>query len=165
MQVEITNISGQEPYDIFVCDIDALNCIWIDNISDSQLPFYFDIPSIFQTYGNNFVVKMVDSNLCQFTTTSTMASPTPTPTNTQTPTITPTNTATPTLTPTNTATPTVTPTFTSTSTQTPTPTKTSTPTTTQTPTVTPTITPTINSRRQKCSRLKIIYLFYNDDLY
>jgi hypothetical protein len=59
-------------------------------------------------------------------------SPTPTPTNTQTPTITPTNTQTPTVTPTNTQTPTRTPTAT------PTP-------VTATPTPTPTLTPSLTA--------------------
>ena len=82
MQVEITNISGSEPYDIFVCDINALNCVWIDNINDSDLPYLFDLPEIFASYENNFVIKFIDSNLCSFTTQSVLVTPTPTPTNT-----------------------------------------------------------------------------------
>ncbi len=78
----------------------------------------------------------------------TLATPTPTPTDTPTPTFTPTHTPTPTNTPTVTPTPTdtPTPTFTPVNTVTPTPTvtptATNTPTETPTPTDTPTITPT-----------------------
>jgi len=144
VQVEITNISGSEPYDIFVCDINALNCVWIDNINDSDLPYLFDLPEIFASYENNFVIKFIDSNLCSLTTQSVLVTPTPTPTNTNTPTQTPTNTVTPSITPTNTKTPTLTPTNTVTPTLSPTSTKTPTPsvTTTKTPTVTPTSTKT-----------------------
>ncbi|GEM_PF-5113975 len=91
-----------------------------------------------------------------FTSLQTIATPTPTPTNTLTPTLTPTATKTPTITPTatntktptitptytNTATPTRTPTITPTSTVTPTPTKTATATVTPTPTNTATNSPT-----------------------
>lgn len=142
MQVEITNISGSEPYDIFVCDINALNCIWIDNINDSDLPFLFDVPEIFSSYENNFIIKFVDSNLCSFTAQSVLVTPTPTPTNTNTPTQTPTNTVTPSVTTTNTKTPTVTPTNTVTPTVSPTLTKTPTPSVTTTKTPTQTVTNT-----------------------
>lgn len=138
MYVEISNISGSEPFNLFVCDLNEQNCIWIDLIYLSDLPYEFDIPTIFETYENNFTIKIVDSNFCSFYTSSVLATPTPTPTNTVTPTNTPTNTVTPTNTPTNSETPTVTPT----STVTPTPTVTSTETNTPTPTVTPTNTET-----------------------
>jgi hypothetical protein len=136
MLVEITNITGSEPYDIFVCDIIAQNCIWIDNITDSELPYSFLLPEIFSSYENNFTIKFVDSNLCQFTTQSVQVTPTQTPTNTITPTQTPTNTETPTLTPTNTLTPTIT--LSNSETPTQTPTQTFTPTNTLTVTPTPT---------------------------
>ena len=142
MQVEITNITGKEPFDIFVCDINDQNCVWVDNILESDLPYTFNLPEIFSSYENNFNIKFVDDNLCSFSTTSVQATPTPTPTNTTTPTQTPTNTVTPSFTPTNT----VTPSITATNTLTPSPTltespaasQTSTPTLTRTPTITPT---------------------------
>jgi hypothetical protein len=142
VEVQITNIEGLEPFDIFVCDSNEQNCLWVANIFKSQLPYSFYLPELFQSYGNNFVIKSVDSNLCSFSTDSVMATPTPTPTNTQTPTNTPTNTLTPTNTPTNTLTPTVTPTNTTTPTTTATVTATPTITTTSTKTPTPTVTPT-----------------------
>jgi hypothetical protein len=163
-QVTINTLTGTPPYYVYVCDADALNCVYIATISST--PYVFNVPPPLDAQ-SEVCVKVVDINDCEIiqcgniipdlTPTPTVTpSPTvtigltPTATETQTPTPTPTvtigltPTATETQTPTPTRTPTVTPTVTTTVTQTPTnsPTVTMTPTNSGTPNVTPTNTPT-----------------------
>ena len=163
-QVTINTLTGTPPYYVYVCDADALNCVYIATISST--PYVFNVPPPLDAQ-SEVCVKVVDINDCEIiqcgniipdlTPTPTVTpSPTvtigltPTATETQTPTPTPTvtigltPTATETQTPTPTRTPTVTPTVTTTVTQSPTrtPTVTMTPTNSGTPNVTPTNTPT-----------------------
>jgi hypothetical protein len=147
IQVTIENITGQTPYDIYICQTGGTGCFYMTTIS--SVPYSFDIPSPYDT-SLAYMVKIIDNNGCvisgQSSVLSVCPSPTPTPSNTATPTVTPTVTpssVTPTPTPTNTKTPTPTVTPTKTSTPTVTPTKTSTPTVTPTKTSTPTVTPTV----------------------
>lgn len=152
-QIIVDSVNGIPPYKIFVCDYNQYNCDFIDIVTNSIPPiFYFEVPSKYD-YSPIFIVKIVDSQNCEFVKIYSCSSPTNTPTITSTvtitPTITPTNSLTPTVSPTE-VTPTVTPTFTPTMTKTPnatnTPnsTQTSTVTKTKTPSITPTITPTIS---------------------
>jgi hypothetical protein len=163
-QVTINSLTGTSPYDVYVCDSNVLNCVYIATISST--PYVFDVPPPLDAQ-SEICVKVIDINGCEIiqcgaitpnVTPSPTVTPTPTvtigltptATETQTPTPTPTvtigltPTATETQTPTPTRTPTVTPTVTTTVTKTPTntPTVTTTPTQSGTPNVTPTNTPT-----------------------
>ncbi len=145
INVNIDNITGASPYNIFICDSVGSPCYYITQIAST--PYSFVIPPPLNNV-SSFILKVVDVNNCQFTSPVTLPTPTPTNTPSNTPTITPTKTSTPTNTSTPTQTPTTTPTITPTKTTTPTstvtrtPTKTPTKTPTQTPTTTPTTTPT-----------------------
>jgi hypothetical protein len=141
--ININNISGATPFNVYLCDEFNITCVYINTIPSSSLPYNFQVPSIMEGQ-LSFNLKVIDNNGCISVSNILLGpppSPTPTPTNTVTPTITPTNTTTPTITPTNTTTPTITPTNTVTPTLTATPTNT--PTNTLTPTPTNTPTPTI----------------------
>lgn len=149
VQVTINNITGQTPFDIYVCQVDGSGCFYISTITNASFPFTFEIPAPYNS-SPNYLIKAIDANNCVISGTSAVVTPLPslTPTNTvtptidPTPTITPTNTVTPSNTPTTTPTNTVTPTVTPTNTLTPGLTPTTTPTNTDTPTATPTTTPT-----------------------
>ena len=116
-EVTITNITGQTPYDIYICQPDGTGCIYIARIS--SVPYTFNIPKPYDVY-DSYMLKIIDNINCVATGVESVticeptATPTPGPTSTQTPTPTatptpgPTSTQTPT--PTNTATPTPTPT-------------------------------------------------------
>jgi hypothetical protein len=128
VQVTINSVTGQSPYDIYICQSGGTGCFYITTIS--TIPYVFDIPAPYDT-SSSYMLKVVDDNDCIISgVESVNSTPTPTPTNTSTPTTTPTNTPTNTSTPTTTPTNTTTPTSTQilTSTPTPTPTETSTPT-------------------------------------
>jgi len=121
-KVIISTVTANTPVDIYYCDAMSASCVFVS--SASTFPYEFEVPSPY--CDTNFVIKMVDSQLCEvgenvyITPTPTMTqTQTQTPTMTQTQTETPTNTPTPTQTPTNTETPTQTPTTTTTPTTTP----------------------------------------------
>ena len=130
--ININNISGATPFNVYLCDEFNITCVYINTIPSSSLPYNFQIPSIMEGQVS-FNLKVVDNNGCT-SISNILLGPPPSPT----PTTTPTNTITPTITPTNTVTPTITPSITPTNTQTITPTNTQTPTITPTNTQTPT---------------------------
>lgn len=122
-QVLINNITGQPPYDVYICQPDGTGCIYISRINSS--PYLFEIPAPYDIY-DSYMLKIIDGNNCVISGVENVEECviTPTPAPTATPTVTPT------VTPTNTITPTPTPTPTNTITPTETPTPTPTPTTT-----------------------------------
>ena len=149
LKVTIDSITGQTPYNVYLCQPDGSGCIFITTISSA--PYEFDVPPPYNNV-STYLLKLIDANGCIITTiistipVTPTITPTQTPTNTETPTQTPTQTPTPTvtmgITPTQTPTNTETPTQTPTNTETPTPTNTETPTPTNTETPTPTNTET-----------------------
>ena len=134
-QVTINSLTGTSPYDVYVCDSNVLNCVYIATISST--PYVFNVPPPLDAQ-SEICVKVVDINGCIITQCGSI-----TPNVTPTSTVTPTPTVTIGLTPTATETPTVTPTPTVTLGLTPTATEAQTPTPTKTPTVTPTVTTTV----------------------
>jgi hypothetical protein len=138
--ITIDSIAGTPPYQIYICDIFEINCVFITTYFDYVPPsLTFSVPSGY-TYAPILLIKIIDSTGCVYTQNYTCTTPTPTPSVTPTipptpsvtptisvtPSITPTNTVTPSITPTNTVTPSITPTNTVTPTNTITPTPTST---------------------------------------
>ena len=112
----IYSITGQSPYDVYVCQADGTGCFYMTTVS--SVPYTFTIP---QPYNNatSYMIKIVDDNGCIITGIQDVVScdvvtPSPTPLVTKTPTATPTPTHT--NTPTHTSTPTNTPSITSTNT-------------------------------------------------
>lgn len=143
--ITIDSISGIPPYQIYVCDIFEINCVFITTYVDYIPPSVsFPIPSGY-TYAPILLIKIIDSTGCVYTQNYTCTTPTPTPS--VTPTVTPTISLTPSITPTISVTPSFTPTPSITPSITPTQTVTPshTPTQTITPTVTTTPTPTSTS--------------------
>jgi hypothetical protein len=130
-QITINTINGIPPYSIYVCTPFLLNCNLVSS-GVTTLPFSFESPSAY-TNSPSVLVKIIDSQNCEFTQVYNCITLTPTPS----------VTVTPSYTPSNTATPFVTPSVTQTSySPTPTPTNTVTPSFTTSPTPTPTPNPT-----------------------
>lgn len=83
VQVTINDISGQTPYDIYVCQVDGSGCFYISTITDSSFPYVFDIPAPNDTSAN-YMIKAIDANGCIISGTSSVSffvTPTPTPWN------------------------------------------------------------------------------------
>lgn len=57
--VNILSITGQSPYDIYVCDVNGNNCFYVDRITETTYEFY--IPSPNDKY-NTYLLKLVDGN-------------------------------------------------------------------------------------------------------
>lgn len=121
VNIEITTITANTPFEVYVCDALSGSCTYISTVSSP--PFQFEVDDTYAT--SNFTIKVVDVAGCIVYHTVAI---TPTPT----PTMTPTSSKTPTPTPTKTVTPTVTPSVTSSIPASPTPTPTTTPTPTPT---------------------------------
>jgi hypothetical protein len=87
VQVTINNISGQTPFDIYVCQVDGTGCFYISTITSSSFPYIFNIPAPYNT-SPNYMVKAIDANNCVISGTQAvvLGNPTPTPTTTPTPT-------------------------------------------------------------------------------
>lgn len=66
IQVTINNITGQTPYDVYICQGDATGCFYISTITQSQLPYVFDIPVPYDT-GTSYLLRLVDANNCIIT--------------------------------------------------------------------------------------------------
>ena len=104
VQLTINSITGQSPYDVYVCQSGGIGCFYIATIT--SVPYTFTIPAPFDNY-SSYRLKIVDNQGCVITaeepvTTCSFITQTPMPTSTVTPTV----TTTPTTTPTNTPTPT-----------------------------------------------------------
>ncbi len=112
-QIQINSISGTSPFDIYMCDIGMVECIFIETVTSPTYPITITYPTTL-IGTTSFVIKIVDGNGCQLFQPYTQPTPTPTPS------ITPTNTITPTVTPTPSITPTIGLSMTPTPTQTPT---------------------------------------------
>lgn len=124
-QITINTINGVPPYTIYVCDVSQVNCAFVAS-GVTSMPNTFTVPDAFLGY-ITVLVKVTDSNNCDYLSIISCITQTPTPSVTRTPTFTPSQT------PSNSVTPSVTQTSITT---------TPTPSFTQTPTITPTFSPT-----------------------
>ena len=61
VQVTINSITGQSPYDLYICQSNGGNCFYITTISST--PYVFDIPSPYDT-SPSYMLKVVDANNC-----------------------------------------------------------------------------------------------------
>jgi len=61
ISVSITNIVGQQPFDVYVCQEDGTGCFYIATITNTS--YEFDIP---EPYDNSteYLFKIVDNNGC-----------------------------------------------------------------------------------------------------
>lgn len=61
--INISNISGATPFNIYLCDDSIITCVYIDTIPSSSLPYDFQVPSIMEGQVS-FNLKVIDSNGC-----------------------------------------------------------------------------------------------------
>lgn len=60
-QIIITGITGSSPFDIYLCQSNNTDCIYIDRTSNTS--YSFIIPPPYDT-ADSYVLKIVDSNGC-----------------------------------------------------------------------------------------------------
>jgi len=70
IKVNINGITGQSPYDIYVCQSSINDCIYINTISGTT--YSFDLPKPFD---NNveYILKVIDNNGRVITKTTSVA--------------------------------------------------------------------------------------------
>lgn len=67
IQVIINGITGQSPYNIYICQPDGSGCFYISTITTNT--YSFDIPSPYN-YSTEYMLKIVDNNNCIISGTS-----------------------------------------------------------------------------------------------
>lgn len=72
VRVNISNITGSTPFDIYICQSGGTSCFYINTISSAQLPNYeFDIPPPYDT-STSYMLKVIDSLGCIISGTTTV---------------------------------------------------------------------------------------------
>jgi hypothetical protein len=61
VQVTISSITGQSPYDIYICQSDGSGCFYVTTIT--TIPYVFDIPAPYDT-SSSYMLRVVDANNC-----------------------------------------------------------------------------------------------------
>ena len=69
VQVTINSITGQSPYDIYICQSGGTDCFYITTIS--SIPYIFDIPAPYNT-SSSYMLKIIDTNNCIISGTTTV---------------------------------------------------------------------------------------------
>jgi hypothetical protein len=59
--IVISGVTGQSPYNVYICDDLLTNCSWVSNFS--SVPFTFELPMMFLGE-TDFAVKIIDGNGC-----------------------------------------------------------------------------------------------------
>ena len=61
--ININNISGATPFNVYLCDEFNITCVYIDTVPSTSLPYDFQVPSIMESQVS-FNLKVVDNNGC-----------------------------------------------------------------------------------------------------
>jgi hypothetical protein len=70
VQVTISNVTGQTPYDVYVCQTNGSSCFYITTISST--PYIFDIPAPYNNL-SAYMLKLIDGNNCIISGTTTVS--------------------------------------------------------------------------------------------
>ncbi len=61
--VTINSITGNTPFEVYLCMSDQNSCYYIDYINVSQIPYTFNVPIPIQDMGS-YCLKIIDSDGC-----------------------------------------------------------------------------------------------------
>ena len=61
IQVTISGITGQSPYDVYICQTGGTGCYYMTTITSA--PYIFDIPAPYDT-SSSYMLKLIDDNGC-----------------------------------------------------------------------------------------------------
>lgn len=64
IQVTISDITGQTPYDIYICQSGGTGCFYMATIS--FVPYIFDIPAPYDNL-SSYMLKIIDNKGCVIT--------------------------------------------------------------------------------------------------
>jgi len=63
IDITINNITGQTPFDIYVCYTDQTYCVYAATIDSSELPYTFEVPIPFSNV-DGVNLRIIDDNDC-----------------------------------------------------------------------------------------------------
>ena len=63
VQVTVNNITGSTPYQIFICDSNQSNCIYVSQITSGELPYNFTVPPPYDK-NTQYCLKVIDKDNC-----------------------------------------------------------------------------------------------------
>ena len=61
-QIQITNLGGSSPFDVYTCDTGYTTCVYVSTITSGQVPYTFDLPFI-QEGMNPIGLRVIDNFL------------------------------------------------------------------------------------------------------
>jgi hypothetical protein len=61
VQVTINSITGQSPYDVYICQTGGTGCFYMTTITNA--PYVFNIPTPYDT-SSSYMLKLIDENGC-----------------------------------------------------------------------------------------------------
>lgn len=61
--ITISNLTGQDPFDIYICDSGSTVCYFVNTITTGDIPYVFQVPIPFGSL-TSFNIKAVDDNNC-----------------------------------------------------------------------------------------------------
>jgi hypothetical protein len=64
LQVTIDSITGQSPYDVYICQTLGTSCFYMTTITTT--PYIFDIPAPYDT-SDAYMLKIIDNEGCVIT--------------------------------------------------------------------------------------------------
>ena len=64
VSVNVSNIVGASPYEIYLCISGTNSCYYIDYINSGQIPYVFTVPAPLQS-NRGFCLRVVDSDGCE----------------------------------------------------------------------------------------------------
>jgi len=67
VNVDITGITGDSPFDVYICQTDGTGCFYMTTINTTT--YNFDIPEPYDT-AQDYLLKLVDSKGCIISGTS-----------------------------------------------------------------------------------------------
>lgn len=61
VQVTISGITGQTPFDVYICQSGGTDCFYMTTIASA--PYVFNIPEPYNT-SSSYMLKIIDNNNC-----------------------------------------------------------------------------------------------------
>lgn len=62
-QVTISTLNGSPNFNVYVCDLNITNCVYISTITLGQIPYSFNVPFPYNILSSVYV-KIVDDDGC-----------------------------------------------------------------------------------------------------
>jgi hypothetical protein len=61
--ITISGLTGQSPFDIYICDSGSVVCYFVNTITNGDIPYVFEVPFVFNSL-TSFNVRAIDNKDC-----------------------------------------------------------------------------------------------------